>query len=290
MARVGIGVPTYNGVDFIAECLACLQNQTFEDFEVFISDNGSTDGTSDICADFARIDKRFRHLRFDQTIAGGLNFSRARDMTSSPYFMWRADDDLAEASYLEGLVSGLDRTPDAMLAVAPILRIIQKPKYRETLFELPKVTSSNRVGRVRELLLGCHPSWFYGLWRRDFAVRDWDFVVREYKDLWASDHLAMLPAILSEKVFLSHGGKFIQRIQRPANYHLPPDRLLIARRAYKQIADQMVVKQDLSASELRYMRQTIHMHMERRVAPRWKNIRRAWRKRVLDVAMPWRWI
>lgn len=278
MARVGIGLPTYNGASCILEGLESLQRQTFTDFEVYISDNGSTDGTSDICADFARRDKRFHHVRFAETVPAGANFIRARDLTSSDYFMWRADDDLAEPGHLEGLVTGLDTNPSARLAVAPILRINEQ--QNERIFPLPIVDAENKVERIRQLLLGCHPSWFYGLWRRDAAVRDWDRVLKEYRYLWASDHLAMLPAIFAEELVLVDGANFIQRIQKVGAYHLQPDKMLAARKEYLAIASLMMREHEWTAPQMAYMNETLRLHVEKRVANKSKNIRRMWKRRV----------
>ncbi len=41
--RLTLGLPTYNGEEFLAESLDALLAQTFTDFELIISDNGSTD-------------------------------------------------------------------------------------------------------------------------------------------------------------------------------------------------------------------------------------------------------
>ena len=47
--RVSVGMPVYNGDNFLAEALDSLLAQTYRDFELIISDNGSTDGTAEIC-------------------------------------------------------------------------------------------------------------------------------------------------------------------------------------------------------------------------------------------------
>ncbi|HEV7319984.1 MAG TPA: glycosyltransferase [Ensifer sp.] len=274
-------MPTYNGAEFIGECLASLRDQSFEDFEVFISDNGSTDGTSDICADFARTDKRFRHVFYPETVPATENFIRARDMTSAPYFCWRADDDLADREHLAGLVSALDGNPQAVLAVSPVLRITESA---ERLFELPSSIANDRVGRIRDILIGCHPSWFYGLWRReatDSALGGF----ANYEFAWAADHLAMLPAILDNAVALSPEGRFIQRIKRQANYHLPPDKLLQARKQYRQLALEMIAEREWSPAELKIIRRALELHLERRVAPWFKTHKRAI-KHKLRSALP----
>lgn len=278
MARLGIGLPTYNGADFIAECLACLRDQTFEDFEVFISDNGSTDGTSDICADFVKTDTRFRHVFYRETVSATENFHRAHAMSSAPYFCWRADDDLADPNHIAGLVAALDREPHASLAVSPVLRIVELPERIERLYGLPSQLSGERALRIRDILLGCHPSWFYGLWRREatgVALRR----LPDYGFAWAADHLALLPAIFDNAVALSQEGRFIQRIKRQADYHLPPLDLLEARRRYKRIALEMIAERQWSAAELKAMKRALELHMDLRVAPWFKTHKRALRQK-----------
>ena len=47
--RLSVGLPVYNGENYLAESLESLLGQSYEDFELIISDNASTDGTADIC-------------------------------------------------------------------------------------------------------------------------------------------------------------------------------------------------------------------------------------------------
>lgn len=59
--RVSIGIPVYNGEDFIEEALESVLAQTFEDYELVISDNASSDQTEDICRKYAAEDQRIRY-------------------------------------------------------------------------------------------------------------------------------------------------------------------------------------------------------------------------------------
>jgi glycosyltransferase involved in cell wall biosynthesis len=52
--RVSIGMPVYNGEELLPETLDSVLAQTFEDFEVVISDNTSTDATPKICRAHAK--------------------------------------------------------------------------------------------------------------------------------------------------------------------------------------------------------------------------------------------
>ncbi len=62
---VSIGLPVYNGENYLAEALDSLLAQTFADFELVISDNGSTDRTQAICRSYADRDDRIRYCRVE---------------------------------------------------------------------------------------------------------------------------------------------------------------------------------------------------------------------------------
>jgi len=281
MAKISIGVPTYNGGSFIRECLNSIRNQTFEDFEVIISDNASNDQTSDVCAEYAAQDKRFKHYRLEQNIPVTANFLRVCELSTAPYFIWRADDDLADRDHLDGLFEALSNAPSAVLAVSAVDRLIGEAEELKT-FPLPSALSPIRHVRLSQILQSCHPSWVYGLWRRANAIQALSFVQKNYPFLWAADHLAMLEAIIADGVVLSQKGKFIQRIKRPPTYHLPADQLLEARRTYKRLADDLIDQQVWSAEEIAHVRSAMREHINRRVAPFFKTYKRAIKQRVFS--------
>ena len=61
-AVVSICVPTYNGVQYLSECISSIRSQTFTDFEVAICDDQSSDGTLDLARELAKGDERFRFI------------------------------------------------------------------------------------------------------------------------------------------------------------------------------------------------------------------------------------
>ena len=60
MCKVSVIVPVYNVGDYIRGMLESVQRQSFEDFEVVIVNDGSTDGSQAIIDEFCREDNRFR--------------------------------------------------------------------------------------------------------------------------------------------------------------------------------------------------------------------------------------
>ena len=105
---VSIGIPVYNGENFIREALRSLIAQTFSDFEVVISDNCSTDRTQAICREYALLDSRFSYFRHEYNVGAFNNFKFVLESSRGKYFMWLACDDfLSNAQYLSQLVSML---------------------------------------------------------------------------------------------------------------------------------------------------------------------------------------
>jgi glycosyltransferase involved in cell wall biosynthesis len=113
---VGIGMPVFNGERFIEEAIESLLAQTFEDFELVIVDNHSTDRTFEICQSFASRDSRVRCIRQRQNYGLNHNFNSAFRLTSGKYFKWAAYDDVCAPEFLTRCVEVLDADPSVVLA------------------------------------------------------------------------------------------------------------------------------------------------------------------------------
>ena len=98
---VTIGMPVYNGQRFIRQAIASVLAQSFADFELLVSDNASTDGTGQVCAEFAARDSRIRFVRQNQNIGAFLNFRYVTDHAAAPLLVWLAHDDVLDSGYLE---------------------------------------------------------------------------------------------------------------------------------------------------------------------------------------------
>jgi len=114
--RLSIGLPVYNGERFLAQALDALLTQTFRDFEIIISDNASSDSTSQICRAYERRDSRIRYIRHQQNLGAVANFNLVVELSKAPLFKWAAHDDLHRETYLENCIRLLDDDPDVVLA------------------------------------------------------------------------------------------------------------------------------------------------------------------------------
>jgi glycosyltransferase involved in cell wall biosynthesis len=125
MPTVVIGLPVYNGERFLASALDSLLAQSYEDLELVVSDNASTDGTEEICRAYAARDPRVRYLRRDVNRGAAWNFNSVVHETSSPYFKWAAHDDVLAPTCVERCLEALSEADRAAL-VYPRTRTIDE--------------------------------------------------------------------------------------------------------------------------------------------------------------------
>ncbi|MCW3797127.1 glycosyltransferase [Sphingomonas sp. BN140010] len=115
MATLDIGLPVYNGEKYLGEAIESLRAQTFGDFTLFISDNGSTDRTPDICREHAAADGRIRFTRSDVNRGAAWNFNTVFEAGNADFFKWAAHDDLHDPTYVERCMDVLRREPAVVL-------------------------------------------------------------------------------------------------------------------------------------------------------------------------------
>jgi glycosyltransferase involved in cell wall biosynthesis len=113
--RITIGMPVYNGEQFLRQAVDSLLDQTYRNFELIICDNCSMDATEDICRSYAAADKRVRYHRNASNIGAPRNFNLAFSLSNTEYFKWAGADDICAPDLLERCVEILDRQPDAVL-------------------------------------------------------------------------------------------------------------------------------------------------------------------------------
>jgi glycosyltransferase involved in cell wall biosynthesis len=115
---LSVGLPVYNGAGYLAESIDALLGQSYPDFELIISDNASTDGTLDICRDYARRDARVRYYRQPANIGLAPNHNFVVAKAAGALFKWAAGDDLYARDLLERCVAALETDPRVVLAHA----------------------------------------------------------------------------------------------------------------------------------------------------------------------------
>jgi glycosyltransferase involved in cell wall biosynthesis len=111
---ISFAIPIYNGECVIARLLDLLLAQDFEDFEIVVSDNASTDRTGKICQEYARREPRVRYFRNPENIGLLPNFNRLINLARGKYFRWVGGGDWLEPDYARKCIAALDANPDAI--------------------------------------------------------------------------------------------------------------------------------------------------------------------------------
>ncbi len=109
--RLSIVVPVYNVELYLDECLESIAAQTFDDFEVVIVDDGSTDASAVIAKNFAERDQRFRVvLQKNAGLGAARNVGFRHLAEGTEYVAFVDSDDTMPPYAYEKLIAALDQT------------------------------------------------------------------------------------------------------------------------------------------------------------------------------------
>ncbi len=164
--KVSVGLPVYNGEEYLAGSLESLLAQTFTDFEIVISDNASTDSTLAICVEYAERDPRIRVAQMSHNIGASGNHAYVFAQARGEYFKWASHDDLYSPELLGSCLEALEAHPEAILAHCKDGTVDSDGKILDA--ESPYLLDSwtpDPVARFRSLLYAPGGNDFYGLMR-----------------------------------------------------------------------------------------------------------------------------
>jgi glycosyltransferase involved in cell wall biosynthesis len=152
VTRVSVGLPVYNAERYLAAALDDLLAQSHADLDIVISDNGSYDGTQEICERYAAKDDRIRYFRQDHNRGASWNHNEVVKKAQGPYFRWYSYDDRLDPNCIEACAAVLDADPHIMLAW-PLTSVIDESgavsyEYRDDLL----FDNATPITRLRSLL------------------------------------------------------------------------------------------------------------------------------------------
>ncbi|WP_019317312.1 glycosyltransferase family 2 protein [Streptococcus mutans] len=109
--KVNILMSTYNGQEFIAQQIQSIQKQTFENWNLLIRDDGSSDETPKIIADFAKSDARIRFINADKRENFGVikNFYTLLKYEKADYYFFSDQDDVWQPQKLELTLASVEK-------------------------------------------------------------------------------------------------------------------------------------------------------------------------------------
>jgi glycosyltransferase involved in cell wall biosynthesis len=111
LAKIDVLLPVKNGIDFLAESLDSIKDQTFRDWRVLVLDHGSTDGSRELALQYQERDPRFELHSFPDAkgLAGLLN--RGLDLCDCDYVMRHDADDVCLADRMAIVLAAFEAEP-----------------------------------------------------------------------------------------------------------------------------------------------------------------------------------
>ncbi|WP_287601772.1 glycosyltransferase family 2 protein [Thiothrix sp.] len=166
--KVSIGMPVYNGGKYLSRAIESLLNQTYDNFELIISDNASEDNTSEIIQYYMKNDKRIKFFSQKKNIGALCNFQFTLERSIGEFFFWAPHDDWWDKHFISEGVKSLSTSPDASSAIGNIK--IYTPNGEEIgqinkNWELNQTRNFVRI--FKHLTNNTNDLIFYALFRRD---------------------------------------------------------------------------------------------------------------------------
>lgn len=206
---VSIGMPAYNASAYIRQAIDSLLAQDYENFELIISDNASTDGTDDICREYAAKEKRISFYGSEQNYGASWNFTRLLKLARGEFFMYAGSYDMWTPDCVRRLVTALQENPLAALAYTETCWIDAEgilcdiPPHR--MVDTRGLPLCERIRAVIEL-----PTAYdlvYGLYRTALLRK-----CRPILKVLGSDHILLLEISILGEVIQIPGKGFLRRI------------------------------------------------------------------------------
>ncbi|MBI3408476.1 MAG: glycosyltransferase [Planctomycetes bacterium] len=224
--KVSICLPVYNGANYVRNAIRSVMEQSYEDWELVISDNASTDPTECICRELASQDRRVRYFGCAKNRGLAWNHNRAFWLSNGRYVMWLGHDDILHKEYVASCVKALDRDSGAVLCYTNSASIDEDGTETGRTDLKNDGTSDSRTERLRCLLRSnqqCEA--IFGLMRREVLKR-----TRLHGGFAASDEVLLAEMILRGRfqlipdVLFSRRDHLLQNTRRYTDYR---DRTLV---------------------------------------------------------------
>jgi glycosyltransferase involved in cell wall biosynthesis len=231
---VSIGMPVYNGEQYIIRALDSLLAQDYEKIEIIISDNASTDQTPKILEEYA---SKYSHIRIysqPENVGAQPNFMKVLKLARGEYFMWAAVDDYWLPSFLPTLVSKLKDHPDSGVAMCGVECVLDDGTPHRTVRFSGKDDPSSKdfLGMALALVFPNNYNFFiYGLFRRELLLS----AIKLLPEMEASDRWLMLQISLATRFRYIDEVLHIRMIhEKPYHERYPTDALIRKQIAYEE--------------------------------------------------------
>jgi len=114
--KLSVCIPTYNRANFIGETLKSIIDQSTDDIEIVVSDNGSTDDTEDVVQGFRAGFPRLVYIRQPENLGADANYMNVVAGASGEYCWLFGSDDVMREGALSNVINALRSEPAVLLS------------------------------------------------------------------------------------------------------------------------------------------------------------------------------
>lgn len=129
MARISIIMGIYNCASTLVEALDSLYNQTYQDFKVILCEDGSTDNTYQLAADYAANHDNIVLLRNDCNMGLNYTLNRCLEVADTEYVARMDGDDLSLPTRFEKEIYFLDEHPEYAIVSTPMIYFDEQGEF-----------------------------------------------------------------------------------------------------------------------------------------------------------------
>ena len=189
--KVSIILPVHNGERYLSSAIESIITQTYENIELIIIDDFSSDHSNKIAKSYAQKDSRVRVYRNKENKKLPRSLNAGFKMATGEFFTWTSDDNLLKPETIQALVEVFQKKPDVDFVYADIIPIDENGRVKKMSYlngEVEDIYVFNPVlacfmyrREVHETLKGYNPN--------KFLYEDYDFWLRTYENGFNMYHL-----------------------------------------------------------------------------------------------------
>lgn len=210
---VSVCLPIYNEERHLARALSSITSQTYDNIEILISDNASTDSTAAICREFSDRDHRIVFYRQESNIGAINNFFSLADKATGKYMMWGAGHDLWSENLIEECVKVLERDSSTVIAYGRTSWVDEEGRETATASGMYDTQGLDFAAKFAYVLWGSMNP-ILGVIRKEALPK----LGENYKFV-GSDLVILLSLITKGDFACATAATFFRRRNRPAENH-----------------------------------------------------------------------
>lgn len=224
-AKITIGIPVYNSEEFIKKHIETLLTQTFQNFSIIISDNGSTDDTTRICEEISNNDNRIVFYRHEENKGAFWNFNFIINKATTEYFVMSAPDDLWSRNFLESNITNLDKNDKLVGSIGECSVFVRKFNSIKNYYDIEHLTNKikfqyvhavqgNLSQKIKFFLMYNMGSQYYSVFRtKDIQFANFYKEEKNY-GMWQSDFATILKILKNGDLSVTTDSFFYKEVSQ----------------------------------------------------------------------------